>query len=229
MRLGLKEVADIIKTLGICTEIPDMHGMLKVNKELYIYVKRGNTLTITCEDGKSLSVAVDCSVKECTDIHGRSYELPVHEVYFEYGLSNGELLSFNKELHLDGLYEGFENVNRHDLLTDTNTSYVDAKGDTLASFTTELTNITLKNSKKTYIFALGGRSEPIATIEGDAESTIDDCAHLTKEAKAALLVRVMLEYGISKCAIEPTAIDIVSKQFREDVLACKKLNNGTAR
>ena len=225
-RLGLQEVANIIKTLGVSTEISDMHGYKKIGDEIFVYEKKGNTLTITCESGKNLSVAVDCSVKERVDKNGNSYELPVHEVYFEYRLANGELLYFDKELHLSGYYEGFEDVNRHNLLTEAKTGYVNAEGKTVASFSTELTNIKLNNSEITYIFALDGKDEPIASMVGDSMSTIDDCATLTTEAKIAQYVRGNLKLGISKDAINPDAIDQIGNLFRKDVFAYKAANKG---
>lgn len=229
MKLGLKEVANVIKTLGVSTEIPYMHGNVDVDGKLHIYEKKGNRLTITSEEGKYVGVEVDCQVVERRDIHGNSFELPQHKVYFEYGLANGQLLAFSKELVLDGLYEGFEDVNRHDLLTGTDTRYVDRDGNDVASFSTELTNIQLPNSENTYIFGLNGSEQPIAVSSNGAESSLDESMKPTKEARLAMLARKQLQIAIGSCAIDANAIDKVGNKFRQDVFAYKELNKPTER
>ena len=229
MKLGLKEVANIIKTLGVSTEIPYMHGGMYVNGKLHIYEKKGNTLTIKTEEGKSVSVAVDCSVEEHTDKHGNHYELPKHQVYFEYGLSNGQLLAFSKVLPLDGYYEGFEDVNRHDLLTGTTTSYVDQDGRDVASFSTELTNIQLAKSENTFVFGLNGSEDPIAVKCKNDETSLATGMELPKEARLAKLARKQLQIAVASCAIDANSIDVIGNKFRQDVMLYKEAHPETVR
>ena len=228
-KLGLKEVASVIKTLGICTDIPYMHGSAYIDGKLHIYEKKGNSLTIFSEDGKNVSVAVDYRVVEKTDKNGEIHKVPQHQVYFEYGLANGQLLAFSKELVLDGGYEGFEDVNRHDLLTGTNTSYVDKDGNNVASFSTELTNIQLANSENTFVFGLHGSEDPIAVSTKECERSLDGRKVLPKEARLAKLVRKQLQVAIASCAIDANAIDKMGIQFRQNMFEYKEKHQGTAR
>ena len=220
MRLGLKEVSYVIKTLGICTEIPYLHGNININGKLYIYEKKNNEFTILGEDGKSLKVAINYSVEEKFLEDGRHFPIPKHEVFFDYGLDNKEHLTFYKGLYLDGEYEGFENVNRHDLLTNIKTEYKGAKQEKIANFTIELKQIHLNGSEKIYSF-----NNDNSIIEMHPKN---NCAYyltkdsdLDEEAKKADAVRNSLIDVITNNAIEPLVIELVEREFRQNVFSYK--------
>lgn len=225
MKLGLKEVSYVIKTLGISDEISDLHGNVMVGNKLYIYEKKGNTITISSEEGKSLTVAVDVKVEEHLDKNGNYYVLPKHKVFFEYGLANGEALAFTKELPLEGMYEGFEDVNRHDLLTGAKTGYYNVVGEKVASFSTEVRAINLENSDSTYIFENAGREMPVRVRHG--EMNFIELDGTNAEALKANAVREKILYGIDYLAISPEAIEEVERKFRKDVFAYKEANQRT--
>jgi hypothetical protein len=225
MRLGLKEVSYVIKTLGVSDEISDLHGNVMVGDKLYIYEKKGNTLVISGEDGRRLTVAVNVDVKERLDKDGNCYELPKHQVFFEYGLANGEALAFTKELALVGAYEGFEDVNRHDLLTGAKTGYYNAKGEKVASFSTEVRAINLANSDKTFIFEVVGKEMPVQVRHG--EMTFANFDGTDIEALKAKAVREKILFDVDYLAITPEAIELVERKFRKDVFDYKNQHKHT--
>ena len=221
MRLGLKEVSYVIKTLGICDDIPYLHGNVDIDGKLYIYEKKGNVLTITGEDGKSVKVGVSCTQQPAIDDHGEYYEWSKHEVKFEYGLDNGERLTFYKELGLNPGYEGFEDVNRHDLLHNTTNRYIDGKGREVASFSIEATMVHLLDSDKIYIFELLGKPFPVAVSYDDGEMHVS-YTDTDEDMKNVMDVRNRILSGIEFHTIEPSTIEIVERKFRKDVFAYKE-------
>lgn len=225
MLLGLKEVSYVIKTLGICTEIPYLHGSIDIDGKLYIYEKKGNELTITGEDGKSIKVAINYSVQDGLDERGNYVVRAKHEVYFNYGLDNGEHLEFYKTLGLDPGFESFEDVNRHDLLDNLKTKYTNAKGEEVANFSLELTAIHLKDSNKTYAFRLGENNIPISIQYEDGVMSIVDTSTLDEEASKAASVRENILDGMISHTISPEAIESVERKFRADVFAYKNQKN----
>ena len=155
VRLGLKEVADVIKTLGISSDIMYLHGNIDVNGKLYIYEKKGNQLTITGEDGKSVTIGINYSEEKAKDYQNRDVLYLKHEVSIDYKLEDGHHITFYRDIPLERGYESFENVNRHDLLSGVKTGYVGKDGEE-ASFSVGLNKVCFNGSKKVYEFTSDG-------------------------------------------------------------------------
>ena len=58
VRLGLQEACNVVKTLGISSDVMYLHGNVEVKGKLYIYEKKGDQLTITDENGVSLTIKI---------------------------------------------------------------------------------------------------------------------------------------------------------------------------
>lgn len=170
VKLGLKEVANIIGILGLSTDIKELEEKdFEINGKKYGYYKIGNAVVIYDEDGKSVKVKVNHTQEKTKDYKNMDVIYDNHEVFMDYQLENGDIISLKNQIALDGGYEAFENVHRHDLLSGLSLKYVDKTGKKLASFSVGVDKVCLGEERKIYEFNHDGIvcGNKLLTLEGD--------------------------------------------------------------
>ena len=228
VRLGLQEACNVVKTLGISSDVMYLHGNVEVKGKLYIYEKKGDQLTITDENGVSLTIKIGYSEEIKKDYLGRDYVCPTHDVFLDYKVEDGHHLTFHKVFsYEDGHeslkrgYESFEDVNRHHLLRGTETSYVGADGKKEATFTVELGEVCPAGEEKAYLFSSAGieHDNKLFTVDGgqlvsihkDPAAGLDDAKSfdLDKEREK---IENFLKSGVK---LHPFTREIIKDAYRK--------------
>ena len=170
VKFGLKEVANIIGLLGKSTDVKELDVKdIEIDGKKYGYYKIGNALVIYDESGKSVKIKVNHTQEKTKDYKNMDVIYDVHEVFMDYQLENGDIISLKNQIALDGGYEAFENVQRHDLLSGLGLKYVDRTGKKLASFSIGVDKVCLGEEKKIYEFNYDGIvcGNRLLSLEGD--------------------------------------------------------------
>ena len=127
--LSLKEIADIISTLGEShRNIYHMCGTIRLEDKVIFYENKDNELSIQSSTGEKTKIRISFSSKETEDYNGRKITFLSHECFIDYYLHDGSVISLYNQLSLPNGYEGFENVQRHDLLKGLRVKYYDKDG-----------------------------------------------------------------------------------------------------
>lgn len=235
--LGLKEVASIIQTLGTHTDVKELEGSVVVDGVECKYFKNGNSFTVYTSDGNRMCVAIDASVKEVRNSNGegvyrnigksltstdedekpfeRVVKYASHDVLLDYSISDGSYLVLTGGLSLPEGYEGFENVQRHDLRDALNIRYYNQDGQREASFSLGLGRIVLDDTKTSYEFEedgihIGNRvitldGGTLVSISGDptpSKSTVDSFSLEKEQKKIDELVKNKDLHEFTKARLE---------------------------
>lgn len=127
--LSLKEIADIICILGESHEsIKHSYGNLHLENKDITFLYENDELIIQSNTGEKTNVKISFSKQEGKDYNGRKITYLSHECFINYYLQDGSIISLYKELSLPEGYEGFENVQRHNLLNGLRIKYYDKEG-----------------------------------------------------------------------------------------------------
>ena len=183
-KLGLKEVASIIGTMGKNTDKDVIsENDIFVDGKKYSYYKMGNELIICDDEGIKNKIKINYSKTQGKDYRNNDITYLNHEVSIDYILENGDFINIYNNIGLDEGYETFENVNRHDLINGVRTKYCDSKGKELASFTLELGKICLKDNNKVYEFTDTGilSGNRVISLDGERLISISGFDAPTKE------------------------------------------------
>lgn len=228
IKLGLQEACGIVKTLGISPDVMYLHGNVEVNGKLHIYEKKGDQLTITGEDGKSLTVKIGYSEEVKKDYQNRDYVAPKHEVTLDYKVEDGHHLTFHRVFTSDGIHESlprgyasFEDVNRDNLLSGTETTYVGVNGEKIATFTTELYDVCPIGETKSYLFSSAGieHDNKLFTVDGgqlisvhkDPAASLDDAKSFDLE-KEKEKIENFLKSGVK---LHPFTREMIKDAYRK--------------
>ena len=176
-KLGFSEIAQLVGQLGLTTNIKKMFiDNIEVDGKKYTYEKTGNQLRIRDENGKGVDILIDYSkeTKEKDDMTTET--IMKHEVFIDYLLASGNLLSFYNNI---GLYEGyrtFENVARDSLVRGIRTFYCDQDGKELANFSGGDKKICLKDTGHTFEFTDKGIEwdKKVVSADGNVLISIKD-------------------------------------------------------
>ena len=109
--LSLKEVANIVNSLGASVDISSIKGCINTGDKLITYIKEGNELTAYSSEGMMTTVKIDYSCHE-----QRNTKYLSHPVTIEYYLKDGAVIRLSNDLSLPEGLEAFEYVQRHDLI-----------------------------------------------------------------------------------------------------------------
>ena len=170
IRLGLKEIASIVGTLGLNTNIEHLGpNDININGKTFNYEKDGNNLIVKDDNQTLLIVSINAGKEESKDFMGRKITSLSHEVSINYFLEDGSFINFYNNIPLYEGYEAFENVQRHDLLSNLKTTYCDNNGKELAYFDLGVSRIRLTENNHQYGFFDDGvtYSNKMLTLEGD--------------------------------------------------------------
>ena len=127
--LSLKEIADIISTLGEShRNIYHMCGTIRLDNKVIFYENKDNELSIQSSTGEKTKIRISFSSKETEDYNGRKITFLSHECFVDYYLRDGSVISLYNQLSLPNGYDGFESVQRHDLLKGLRVKYYDKDG-----------------------------------------------------------------------------------------------------
>lgn len=151
-KLGLKEVADIVGTLGRHTDVECAQGTVEVDGKRYFYEKDGNKLSIIDSEGKKVKIGINYSEETYKDEYQRDIHVLKHEVKAKYTLPNGDSIRLYNNVGLNPGYEAFENVQRHDLMRGISMKYCSATGEEVASFSLGLERVCKAGTKTMFDF-----------------------------------------------------------------------------
>ena len=127
--LSLKEIADIISTLGEShRNIYHMCGTIRLDNKVIFYENKDNELRIQSSTGEKTAIRISYSSKETEDYNRRKMTILCHECFIDYYLRDGSIISLYNKLSLPKGYDGFENVQRQDLINGLRIKYYDKDG-----------------------------------------------------------------------------------------------------
>ena len=224
VKLGLKEIASIIGLLGKNTDLNELSvNDINVDGKKYSYYKLGNALVINDENKKEVRIKVKHTQEKTKDYKNMDVIYDNHEVFIDYQLENGDIISLKNQIPLDGGYEAFENVQRHDLLHGLSLKYVDRTGKKLASFSVGVDKVCLGEDKKIYEFNDNGIvcGNRLLTIDGDKLLSISGSEVPSKEEVDSFDINEQKEI-INEFLENAKGLHPFTRETLED--ACRKLD-----
>ncbi len=169
IKLGLKEIASIIQTLGETHDVSDFSDVFEINGKQYHIMKEKDELIITTQDGRNMCIGINYNERKGKDFQNRDVTFTKHEAEIDYYLDDGSSINLKNQLPLSRGYEGFTSVQRHDLLSGLVCKYYNQNGEPVSSFTIGLNKLCLNGSKKVYEFTDEGIlcGNKLVSLEGD--------------------------------------------------------------
>ena len=175
IKLGLKEISDTFGIIGVANEIDRASGVVDLGNQMIDYGKHGNKLIIATSDGRRIDANVVISKRKEKDNRNNDVERFYHEVSADYYLKKGDKIRIYNEFVLDGGYESFENIQRHDLMKGLRTSYIDKDGKEVATFNIGLDKVCLKDNNLIYEFTNDGikYKNKLVSLDGNGLLTVN--------------------------------------------------------
>lgn len=170
IKLGLKEIASIIQTMGVSTDINSLDGKVDFVDNSIKYEKEGNKLVATSEDDRKTTIEISTSEETTKDFLDKVITFLYHKIAINYYLHDGSRVELTNFLSINEDFGGFTNIQRHDLLNGLKVKYYDNEGKEKASFSPELDKLCLEDDNKIYEFYEDGITcgNKIISLEGDA-------------------------------------------------------------
>lgn len=153
--LNLNSVTEIVKLLGVTTDVAQASRSFTYNGVKYDVVKSGNSLTIKSSEGKELSVIIDnTKTKSDEKRNGLDVYYDKHTVDVSYALDNDEYFNLLSTIALDEGYEAFANIERHNLHESKcyEFSFVSGQNEKIAELSPTLDSVKLEGKAHKYVF-----------------------------------------------------------------------------
>ena len=169
IKLGLKEIAEIIQTLGASHHISDYSGLIEVNGKQYHIMKEKNELIITTQDGRNMCIGINYEEKYIKGYQDKDMVFTKHQAEVDYYFNDGSSVNLKNQMELGRGYDGFRSVQRHNLMNGLGCKYYNQNGEPVASFNLGLEKICLNGSKKVYEFTKDGivYGNKLVSLDGD--------------------------------------------------------------
>ena len=168
-KIGLKEIAAIVSVMGESYGTGPIIGEVEVDGKIYSYDKEDDITVVTCSDGRKMSIKINSTTERERDSFNREIVYCNHDVNVDYYKEDGSRINLYNKLSLNEGYEGFEGVQRHDLLAGLAVNRINACGKKEASLNIDLSKVTMGDDYNKYVFTEKGIEHGNNLISLDGE------------------------------------------------------------
>jgi hypothetical protein len=176
-KLGLKEIASLISVMGESYGSGPIIGEIEYDGKHYTYDKEDDLMIITCDDGKKMSIKLNCKNERVKE-NDREVIYCEHSVDVDFYKEDGSRINLYNRISTPEIgYEGFEGVQRHDLLGNNehrklDINRINACGKKEARFDVNMTSVTIGEDYNKYEFTDKGIEHNNTLISLDGEELV---------------------------------------------------------
>ena len=157
IKVGLKEIANIVQTLADSIDSDNIRDFVEVDGKELTYYKSNYELAISSNDGRNMNIHIVCKDRDVTDFLGRKNTVKDHFVFTTYYPADGNKILLKSTIpKYDEGYEGFRDVQRHDLMTGFEAVFFNNKGYAEAWFDPNLDKILPSDNNQKILFSKEG-------------------------------------------------------------------------
>ena len=223
-KIGLKEIASLISVMGESFGTGVYSGEVEVDGKKYTYDKEDDLMVIKCDDGRKMSIKLNSTTERVRDNLNREVVYCNHDVNVDYYKEDGSRINLYTKLALNEGYEGFEGVQRHDLLRGLEVNRINSCGKKEASFDLELNKVSFGEDYNKYVFTPTGieHGNNFISLDGEelvlmygskipSKELIDSFDAKKEKAKVELLANEMGLHDFTTSIVKKTLDQIDTK------------------